>query len=154
MYSYRKGLFTRKMTDFSKEELLAFTEANIKTALVLDKIVNKLEDVVSKQDKILDKFSNGWKKEMLSDVENSFSSHIKTCQGIENNIVDIKTDIRFTKQLLGIIGVVIIIVSVILRFLGNYETSSNYRKTSNIIQQEIKGIEDRVRGYETSHTIR
>lgn len=72
------------MSEITKEEILAFTEAHKQTALALEHIARGLEDIVTKQDKVLDKLSNGFAKD-ISDVKIASGQIMSTCSGISKD---------------------------------------------------------------------
>jgi hypothetical protein len=132
------------MSDISREELGAFTEANSKLSVALEKITDALILITQKQDKILDKISNG----MIGEIVNGVNSHyndvhketISSLGRVEANQGTIKTlitdqvptsigtkldnstiarDIQHVKWFVAIVGLLIIIATTVVRGLDN-----------------------------------
>lgn len=93
------------MTEISKEELNAHTEAQVKTANALSKITDRLQDLTTKQDKILERLNNGF---------------VKTVADIDTKAEEVRKDIKWMKtvfsMLFGLIGLSILILEIIKRF--------------------------------------
>ena len=68
------------MSEITKEELNAFTEANTKVAIQLEKIATSLEGIVTNQDKVVTRLYNGLSKEITDKVE-------KQCNGCKEENV-------------------------------------------------------------------
>lgn len=149
--------------EINKEHLEAFTEATIKSATVLEKIVSTLEIIIEKQDKLLDRIFNGMIDEIISGVTNNYNnSHKETVDCLnrleqcnthmkENFPDDIEQklrtspwaeDIKYTKWFVAIVGIVVIIATVILNALDNRVTLRNeidhFKRASAIIEQNTK----------------
>jgi hypothetical protein len=127
------------MSEISKEELTAFTEAHTKLAVTLERVTDALESITQKQDKLLDKMTNGVSDSIIEGVvgnyNNTHKETIFTLDRIEKELVDfcskvpalideklvnssISKDIEHTKWLTGAVGLVVIIAMVILRIIG------------------------------------
>jgi len=136
------------MSDISREELNAFTIANEKTSIVLEKIANQLEQIVIKEDKVMAKLENGIANVIISGVTRNYNDvHKETIDSLErvetmvkdnkilltNNLPleiseklsnsSIAKDIEHTKWFLAIAGIVIIVAVVIIRVLDNRSLS-------------------------------
>jgi hypothetical protein len=131
------------MSEISREELIAFAEAHSKTAVALDKITAALENITDKQDKIIDKMTNGISDAIVDGVTDNYNStHKETVAALarlESNqkdfretitskvpsIIDDKLsnsamakDIEHTKWFVATIGMVVIVATIILKFVG------------------------------------
>ena len=131
------------MSEVSKEELIAFTEAHSKSAVALERITETLENITQKQDKIIDKMSNGLSEVIIRGIVDNYASiHKETVADlirIECNQKDIKEailskipevvsekltnsgiakDLGYIKWFIGIVGMVIIVATVILKLMG------------------------------------
>lgn len=134
------------MSEISREQLEAFTEATIKSATELEKIVSALHIVVEKQDKIVDRIFNGMVEEIVIGVTNNYNhTHKETIDSLKriedcnaknvekipaviNEIItnsDIAKDIQHVKWFVTIVGIVIIVATVILRGLDNRTALNN-----------------------------
>lgn len=149
-------------SEISREQLEAFTEATIKSATELEKIVASLHIIVEKQDKIVDRIFNGMVDEIVKGVTVNYNnthketidclSRLEKCnEEIRNNFSnDIEKklqnsswakDIEHTKWFIAIVGVVIIVATVLLRGLDNKtllnQEAEQFRKATAIIERDI-----------------
>jgi len=106
------------MSDITREELLAFTEVHAKSAIALEKITDRLEELTSKQDTMIDKLTNGLIDKIADKVEEKF------------NHSNIAKDIGYSKFFIAAIAILIIIINVVV---GGVERRAN-------INSEIKKI--------------
>jgi uncharacterized membrane protein len=102
------------MSEITREELAAFTDASTKSAVALEKVSASLEQIAENQSKCAE----------------------TTAATIEEKLKNsqMAKDIEHTKWLVGTVGFVVIIAAVILRVIG-----SNISSNSN--DQQIKVIE-------------
>lgn len=99
------------MSGITKEELVAYTEAQNKTAVALEKIVDRLSDMALKQDKIIDK--------MAGCVDGVVGIGKSGC-GNASILKDIKEAVQFMKifwgVLVGVTFIAFIFVEAIHKF--------------------------------------
>lgn len=149
--------------EINKEHLEAFTEATIKSATALEKIVSTLELIIEKQDKMLDRIFNGMIDEIIGGVTTNYNvSHKETVDCLKRleqcsihmkeNFPDnleqkLRTsswaeDIKYTKWFVAVVGIVVIIATVILNALDNRAVLRNeidyFKRASAIIEQNTK----------------
>jgi hypothetical protein len=146
------------MSEISREELIAFTEANTKSAISLDKIAGSLETIVEKQDKLSDSLAsavvigvNDHYDIVHKETMNSMSRIETECKDLKLSITttipiivdekiknsSISKDIEHVKWLVGIVGIVIIVCAVILRLAGNSNNEKSIDTQNKFIQHMI-----------------
>lgn len=150
------------MEGISKEELNAFTQAHEKTATVLEKIAGQLEQIVIKQDKLVDKLDNGFSEIIIEGVTKNYNNvHKETIvsltrleEGVEINrgiLTDkipvvvastinnssIAKDVEHTKWFVAIATLVIIIVSVFFRIINTNTNNKENQVLIHLLQQHI-----------------
>lgn len=84
------------MSDISREELLAFTEAHTKTALALETMVQRLEDIIVVQNKLCDKFDNGFYDKITAHIAGNPPTTIKEVK-VTLESIDAKLNTQATK---------------------------------------------------------
>ena len=154
------------MSDISREELAAFTKAHSKSAVALDKITQTLEGIAIKQDKALDRIEHEVSDSIIEGVNNHYSSThkdtISSLSRIEENqktmkdsltgalekipsTIDekiknssISKDIEHVKWLVGIVGFVIIICTVIIRTAGNIHMDKTVVTQTAVLEELLK----------------
>jgi hypothetical protein len=143
------------MADISREELAAFTEAHTKSAVAMEKITDALENLTKNQDKLLDKMTNGMSDSIIGGVTANYDSTQKSTveclERIESAITSIPSmiddkienssisrDAEHTKWLVGIIGFVIIVCVVIMRVIGNDNTSKVVSTQTAVLEELLK----------------
>jgi archaellum component FlaC len=154
------------MGEISKEELNAFTMSHEKTATVLEKIAGQLEQITSKQDKMISKLENGLSTTIIEGVTKNYNqTHRETIESlnraekaIEFNkelLTDkiptvvkdtisnssIAKDVEHTKWLVSSVGIVVVIVSIILKMMGTSTTNSESKILQHMLQQHITQTE-------------
>lgn len=124
------------MAEITREELIALTESNSKIAVALDRIASRLEDVTTKQEKILDKLSNGMSQTIINGVTTNYNNAHKDTiasldriekynQGLDSFLdhkldnSSIAKDIDRVKWFIGVVSLVIIVATVVLRGIDN-----------------------------------
>jgi hypothetical protein len=139
------------MSEISKEELNAFTEAHIKSSVALEKIAERLENILNSQEVIVAKMTNGMPDTIIKGVVDNYNNtHKETVKSLERieaklsqtpvDVIEkvsnssIAKDIEHVKWFVGIVGVVVIVALVILRGL---EMSDTMKKFESIHQQTI-----------------
>jgi hypothetical protein len=139
------------MSEISKEELNAFTEAHIKSSVALEKIAERLESILNSQEVIVAKMTNGMPDTIIKGVVDNYNNtHKETVKSLERieaklsqtpvDVIEkvsnssIAKDIEHVKWFVGIVGVVVIVAIVILRGL---EMSDTMKKFESIHQQAI-----------------
>ena len=169
------------MSEITREELTAFTSSHEKVAVVLEKIANQLETIALKQDKLVDKFDNGVVKEIIQGVTNNYNTvHKETIDHLSrmesaianNNVIfvekipqeiteklnnsEIAKDIAKVKWFIGIVGLVIIVATVILRGLDDRlvtkQNSENTQVLQHLLEQHMQETGDKVDVKTTSPT--
>ena len=126
------------MSEITREELNAMTQAYEKSATALEKIANQLEQIALKTDKLCDKLDNGMSDAIIAGVTTNYNQvhkeTIDTLARIENfsiktvdtvpvivkeiiNNSSISKNMEHIKWFVGIVGIVIIISTVIIRGL-------------------------------------
>ena len=121
------------MSEISKEELMAFTESNSKSALALEKVADRLQDILHNQEKIIgtltsdtlvNKISETVSAATLERLEQSNKEINETLttklpgtlmEKINNS--DMAKDIEHFKLFIGATGLIIVIAVVVLKFL-------------------------------------
>lgn len=147
------------MSEISKEELSAFTEAHTKLAVTLGRVTDALESITQKQDKLLDKITNGVSDSIVKGVtanyDNTHKETISTLDRIEKGMVDfcskvptlideklinssISKDIEHTKWITGAVGLVVIIAMVILRIIGTNLNANIVADNTNTLQHMLQ----------------
>jgi uncharacterized integral membrane protein len=111
------------MSEITREELAAFTEASTKSAVALEKVSESLERISSCQEKLVEKVG--------VIVEDKLKN------------APMAKDIEHTKWLVGIVGFVIIVVTVIFRVI-NVNTISNSTEQQTKIFEQIIHAHERV----------
>jgi cellobiose-specific phosphotransferase system component IIC len=114
------------MSEITREELAAFTDASTKSAVALEKVSTYLEAIAEKQAK-------------CAEVTASIVE-----EKLKNS--SIAKDVEHVKWFVGIIGLVIIIVGVMLRIAG-----TTMSENSNVHQ--LKAIEHLLTEHEQRDTI-
>lgn len=114
------------MSEITKEELLAFTEASNKTATALEAITNRLTDIIAKQDKLIEKVSNGINddikdcqahlEEVKKIVEKNQNNSL-TIDEIKTVVVDIRKDSGVIRWALAIFTGVAVVLETFLHIL-------------------------------------
>jgi hypothetical protein len=128
------------MSEITREELAAFTDASTKSAVALEKVSTYLEAISENQGKLID----GMAKVVEDKIQNS----------------SISRDIEHTKWLVGIIGFAIIIVSVVIKFMDVGPINDNgkmIKENSAMIQTLLKDHNDghlKVNGGQVGEPIR
>ena len=135
-----------------KNELNQFSDASTQVAIALDKVIDRLEHVLTSQDKIVDKLSNGMITDIVNGVTNNYNQihketietlnrlnggcteHRKLLQENEKTFKEdlresldnssIAKDINHTKWFIGIVAILVLVVSFILRGLDNRASES------------------------------
>lgn len=151
------------MSDISREELVAFTEAHSKTAVALDKITGTLEAITQKQDRLVEKMTNGITDSIVdgvvSNYENTHKGTVASLDRIESYTKEMKDalilrlptlveeklrnsdmakDIQHTKWFVGIVGVAIIVAMVIIRVIGTSLNANISEDNSDILKHMLK----------------
>ena len=122
------------MSEITKEELAAFTDAHSRSAIALERITDRLEDIALKQDKIIDKLTNGVTHNIIEGVTTNYNAtHKETIASLDrieasNKPEAVKTmlketidnssmakDVGYAKWFIGIVGLVVIVALVIIR---------------------------------------
>jgi uncharacterized protein YoxC len=114
------------MSEISREELIAFTEASNKTAIALEAITNRLTDIIAKQDKLIEKISNG----IMDDIKECKTNLLEIKEVVGeigkgvNDIADIKIvsnkireDTGVMKWALGILVGIAVILETFLHLI-------------------------------------
>lgn len=155
-------------TDITKEELNAFTVSHEKVATSLEKIAGQLEQITDRQNEINEKLSNGVTETIISGVVDNYNAtHKETVNSlirIEENQKEIKEilsesmptklqekidnsslarDMDHLKFLISAVGVIVIIVEVILRILGNNFNSSQDQAMKHLLEDHIQQTQGR-----------
>jgi len=151
------------MSDISREELAAFTEAHSKTAVALEKITGTLEIITQKQDKLVEKMTNGVTDSIVhgvvSNYESTHKGTIASLDRIENYTKEMKDalilrlpslvedklknsdmakDIQHTKWFVGIVGAAIIVAMVIIRVIGTALNPNIVEDNSKVLQHMLE----------------
>jgi hypothetical protein len=105
------------MSEITREELAAFTDASTKSAVALGKVSSLLENISEAQSKC---------KESLS---STIDEKLENCS--------MARDIEHTKWLTGIIGFVVIVVTVMMRFMGSSYTPYDTKQQTIAIEHLI-----------------
>jgi hypothetical protein len=151
------------MSEISREELSAFAEAHAKSAVALERVTDALEVITQKQDKIIDKMTNGVSEAIINGVTNNYdNTHKETVaslnriEGMQKDILEainskvptsldeklknstIARDIEHTKWFVAIVGIVVIIAMVILRLLGVGLESKNISTQTQVLQHMLQ----------------
>jgi len=103
------------MSEISREELAAFTEASTKSAVALEKVSESLERIAAAQDKCTEKVA------------------VIVEEKLKN--APMAKDIEHTKWLTGIVGFVIIVVTIIFRVINVNTISSSTEQQTRVIEQ-------------------
>ena len=152
--------------EITKESLDAFTEATKKSAAELESIVNALGAVGNKLDKVVDKITNGMTQEIIDGVSKNYNSihketidtldRIEECAEFNKTLLidkvpevlsktitnsTISKDVEHVKWLVSIVGVVVIIVSVLLRILGTSTINNESKLLQHLLEQHITQTE-------------
>jgi len=98
--------------EITKEELMAYTEAQIKTATALEKIADRLEDITMKQDTLITKFSNGFTSDMRETKAITASTNLCALKMHE----DVKMVKILWTLLAAAIGLGLIVIEVMHKF--------------------------------------
>lgn len=138
--------------EVTKESLEIFTEATIKSATEMEKIVGALHAIISKQDQIVDRLMNGMAQEIIDGVVSNYNSvhketidclrNLSECtKEVKNNMPiimedkvsnsTIAKDIEHVKWFVAIVGIAIIVATVVLRGM----------ETRAIVTAEVKTIQ-------------
>jgi t-SNARE complex subunit (syntaxin) len=96
------------MSEITKEEIVAYTEAQNKTAVSLEKIVDRLGDCVLKQEKILEKLSAN-----VTTVDNISKSGC----GNATVIKEMKEDMKYMKLFWGILTAALAVALIVVEFV-------------------------------------
>ena len=153
------------MSDISREELISFTEAHSKSAIALEKITEALESITEKQDKIIDRMTNGVTDTIVKGVvENYNAVHKETISSldrIEEGQVTIKTildnkvpeivqntlgnssiarDIQHVKWFVAIFGLIIMVATIVVRGLDNRSIVSQHDQTMMAQTQTLQHL--------------
>ena len=147
------------MSDISREELVAFTEAHSKSAIALEKITESLEHIAKSQEKILEKVANGLANAIIIGVTENYNNvHKETITSlgrIESTMIDCSSkmagvvedkvensamskDVEHTKWLVGIIGIVIIVCVVIMRVIGTESTNKTVTAQTIVLEDLLR----------------
>jgi F420-0:gamma-glutamyl ligase len=110
---------TSEKSSISRDDILVLIEAERKSALYMGKITTCLETVVSQQEKIMARLSNGMPEEICQYVTNSIKEHNanseKIGQEIKNLVAEMAKDVFWLKLFWGLIGLAIVIVGVLTK---------------------------------------
>jgi hypothetical protein len=127
--------------EITKEELLAFTESNIAQAKALTKICDALDDISIKLDKMIEKFNNGLRSDIVRDIVGG-GDQKTTLNAIKQDTADNKQNIREMKFLVGIVSLAIVIATVtttvILRGIDNRKLFSEFQQVITEQQKVAK----------------
>jgi len=136
----------------TRTSLNAFTEATTKSATEMEKIVSTLQILIEKQDKMVEKITNGMVSEIVEGVMNNYNAtHKETIECLKRveecakevketmpNVVKevvsnsvVAKDIEHVKWFVAIVGIAIIVSSVIMRNIDNRA----------LLSQEIKAFQ-------------
>lgn len=151
------------MSDISREELAAFTEAHSKTAVALEKITGTLEDITQKQDKLVDRMTNGVTDSIITGVVSNYeTTHKGTIASLDRiesytkemkdalilrlptlveeklNNSDMAKDIQHTKWFIGIVGAAIVVAMVIIRVIGTALNANIVEDNSKVLQHMLE----------------
>lgn len=121
----------RGMSEITKEELFAFTEAHAKVSVALEKISDRLADIVNNQDKVLTSLTaDTLVTKVAQAVAIATQSRIEAATREMNetlstklpgtlmekiNNSEISKDIGFVKTFVGIFGIVALVAFVVLK---------------------------------------
>jgi len=144
------------MSEITKEELLAFTDAHAKSAIALEAIANRLTDLTAKQDKMIDKITNGLANHIIDGVTANYNqTHKETIKALET--LNAKCEILPTKLIekvnnstmaknieraawfIGIVGLAIIVATVVLRGLDDRSITNTLMKNMNQQIEQLEG---------------
>jgi len=102
------------------KEIQAVMEVQGKTAEQMGKIAERLQTISENQEKLLNKFSNGFGKELTTSLN------------------EIKTDTGFLKVLFSLIGVVIVVTVIVTTVINHSQASIMSRKVADAIKIELE----------------
>ena len=144
------------MSEISREELIAFTEAHAKSSVAMEKICDRLGDVLKNQEKILQCVSTGIPTTITAEVVRQYDAiHKDTVGYLERveaatkdindtiatklpvtlmekiNSSDMSKDIDQAKIFLSILTLVVIVTTVLMRFFFN---------TTAVTQDQVRQI--------------
>lgn len=134
------------MENITKEELLAMISTQSKATEQMVIIANYLREITEEQKKITERLTNGVKKEIVENVAKELQvCNIKLTDEVEkidkmltergSIITNIAGDINFTKWFIGIIGIVVVIATVILRGIDATKNEAIHQQDVTDIQQ-------------------
>ena len=159
------------MSDISREELAAFTDASTKSAVALEKVSVSLENIAKKQDVIIEKLANGIVDHIVDGVNSHYdvvhketigslsrveaqqadiqdSIVVRMPQSIEEKLTNssIAQDILHTKWFIAITGTVIVVAMVLLRVVGfgvdNKQITDQTKTLEHMLEVHIKEAKD------------
>ena len=143
------------MSEISREELIAFTEAHARVSVALDKISERLADVLKNQDKIIGSLTADTLAAKVADavsvatatrleasskeINDTLTTKLPGTLMEKINGSDIAKDVDHAKMFLGILTLVIIVTTVLLKFFFNAPivTQDQIRAA---VKQELKAI--------------
>jgi hypothetical protein len=154
------------MSDISREELAAFSEAHSKSAVALEKVSQTMAIIIENQEKIKDKLRESVSEHSIDDIK---ANQDKMCDDIKECILQISDnqkklsesfdnkfpailsekittstmarDIEHTKWLVGIIGLAIIIVTVLSKVFISPPPSAIDKSLQHLLEQHMEATE-------------
>jgi len=140
----------------TREEMRAVIEVQSKNTEQMLAVVKSLERIIETQnhisilqEKLVEKLSNGIKKEIAHEVTIELTSILsptisdvhKTCELLQERtptIMKISTDIDRVKWFVGIVGLVVVVSTVILRGIDMRVITNNQIKQEQILLLDVK----------------
>jgi|WetSurSiteA1Bulk_404760.scaffolds.fasta_scaffold30278_4 hypothetical protein len=134
------------MENITKEELMAMIATQSKATEQMVIIANYLREITEEQKKITERLTNGVKKEITESITKELQiCNVKLTDEVEQIdkmltdrgavITNISNDISFTKWFIGIVGIVVVIATVILRGIDATKNEAVHQQDVMDIQQ-------------------
>jgi len=109
------------MSEITKEEILAFTEANTKTALELSRIADALTKASENQEKIVARLYNGMAKEIAMEMVKQFNEHCNPCASTMKEVQKDTSHIKTLFTTFVALVALAMIVTQTVHWIGSYE---------------------------------
>jgi hypothetical protein len=100
------------MAEFTKEELLEIIKIQQTTSAQLETLVGGINGIVERQHRILQNVENGLGERVVKALEGG-------CSSCRQNVKSMSTDVMWIKILLGLSGLVVMVVTVLLKITGH-----------------------------------
>jgi len=114
--------------EISREELLAFTEANKEQAIALNQVFDLVEVNGSKIDEILKKLNNGLKSDIVSSIIGG-GDEKTSLNAIKRDTASACSDAKMVKYFVGAVAIITVITTVLVSVILKTTTVAERQAT-------------------------